>query len=254
MYYDQSEFDARFEWGTEGVRRLARSSSVVVVVDVLSFGTVVDVAVSRGAAVFPCRWRDSRAEAYAREVGAALAVGRTEVDPTHPYSLSPATMLSIPSGTRLVLPSPNGATLAALAAETGATVLAGCLRNAGAVARAARALGETVTVIAAGERWDGGEGGLRPAVEDLIGAGAVLDAWGPRAPSPESQAAIAAFRTAGENLAGLLDACSSGCELREQGFAQDVAIAAELGTSEAVPLLTGGAFVNWASDHPNNDG
>jgi 2-phosphosulfolactate phosphatase len=36
--------------------------------------------------------------------------------------------------------------------------------------------------------------------------------------------------------------CSSGRELIEQGFAEDVAIAAELDSSTAVPVLRDGAF------------
>ena len=246
MFYDQRGFDARFEWGIEGVRRLAGASDVVVVVDVLSFGTAVDVAVARGAAVFPGRWRGEAAAAYAREVGAELAVGRTEVDAAHPYSLSPATFRTIAPGARLVLPSPNGSTLAGVAAEAEATVLAGCLRNAGAVARAARALGGTVTVIAAGERWQGGEGALRPAVEDLIGAGAVLAALGPKDPSPEAVAAMAAFAAVAPDVPRYLATCSSGRELFEAGFAADVAIAAEVDASAAVPLLTAGAFADWS--------
>ena len=119
MYYAQREFGARFDWGADAVRRLVRASDVVVIVDVLSFGTSVDVAVARGATVFPYRWRDDAAVAYAREVGAELAVGRTQAESAHPYSLSPASLLAIEPGIRLVLPSPNGATLAVLAAEAG---------------------------------------------------------------------------------------------------------------------------------------
>jgi 2-phosphosulfolactate phosphatase len=246
MFYDQRDFGARFDWGPDAVRRLVRASDVVVIVDVLSFGTAVDVAVARGATVFPCRSRDDAAVAYAREVGAALAVGRSQVDPAHPYSLSPASLLAIGPGVRLVLPSPNGATLTEIAAESGAVVLAGCLRNPRAVARAARALGEAVTVVAAGERWERDRGALRPAVEDLVGAGAILAALAPSSPSPEAVAAIGAFAAVADGVPGFLRACASGRELREDGFARDVEIAAELDASDTAPLLTAGAFTGWS--------
>ena len=242
MYYDQDGFGARFEWGEEGVRRMAGRADVVVVVDVLSFGTAVDIAVERGATVFPYRWRGEAAEAYAVELGAVLAVGRSHVDADHPYSLSPQTLQRIPPGTRLVLPSPNGAALAVAAAEAGAVVLAGCLRNAAATAEAARALGERVLVIAVGERWEGGSGPPRPAVEDLIGAGAILARLPSLAPSPEARAAIAAFREAAEDMPAFLGGCVSGRELAEDGFGQDVELAALLDISDAAPTLVAGAF------------
>ncbi len=50
--YEQEGFAVRFEWGPEGARELGRSSRVVIVVDVLSFSSAVDVAVARGAGVF----------------------------------------------------------------------------------------------------------------------------------------------------------------------------------------------------------
>ena len=75
---------------------------------------------------------------------------------------------------------------------TGATpTFAGCLHNARCVAAAARACGPRVAVIACGERWPGG--GLRPSLEDQIGAGAVL-ACLDGAPSPEVRYTEDAFR------------------------------------------------------------
>src|SRR5262245_24793304 len=115
VFDDQAEFRERFEWGEAGVRRLAPGADVVVVVDVLSFTTAVDVAVGRGATVFPARWGDARTAGLAARVGAVLAGGRAAGDRVVPYSLAPTSLLAIPPGTRLVLPSLNGATLSLLA-------------------------------------------------------------------------------------------------------------------------------------------
>lgn len=242
-YYAQDGFDARFEWGIEGVRRLAPLSAVVVIVDVLRFTTAVEVAVARGAAVYPyLAQSDGSAETYARDIGARLAEWRAAKAGEHSYSLSPASLLQISPGERLVLPSPNGATLSFLAAEAAATVFAGCLRNATAVGKSTRRHDGVVTVIAAGERWGRDAGSLRPAVEDLLGAGAILTALAPSDPSPEACAAMAAFQAAQPHLRAQLLACCSGRELVEKGFAQDVNMAAEYDVSDTVPVMSDGAF------------
>lgn len=249
MFDEQAGFDARFEWGIEGIRRLGPLSDVLVIVDVLSFSTAVDIVVGRGACVLPYRWRDERAAGYARDADALLAGGKRHSTAGEPYTLSPSSLLAIPSGTRLVLPSPNGSMLSQAAAELAPVVITGCLRNARSVARAARSIGGVVTVVAAGERWDDGET-LRPAVEDLLGAGAILSALDADAPSPEALAAIAAFEAAASDLDHHLRACASGRELIERGFERDVALASELDGSTTVPLLHKHAFVDagrWPS-------
>ncbi len=48
MFFDQAEFNIRCEWGIEGVERLAPDCDVVIIVDVLSFSTSVDVATRQG--------------------------------------------------------------------------------------------------------------------------------------------------------------------------------------------------------------
>jgi 2-phosphosulfolactate phosphatase len=238
--HSQEGFDRRFEWGLAGMRQLAEVVDVVVVVDVLSFTTCVDIAVGRGSAVYPARWKDARAADLAREFDAVLAVGRGKTGPDHPYSLSPASLSAIPQGTRLVLPSPNGATICLDAALRRAFVLAGCLRNAVAVARAATARGTTVGVIAAGEQW--ADGSLRPALEDLVGAGMILDALGGHV-SPEASAAIVASRAAtNAHLRG----CASARELIDQGFSSDVELAMTPNVSEITPILRNGAFIGDA--------
>lgn len=234
---DQHGFDARFEWGQAGVRLLAPLADTVVIVDVLSFTTAVTVAVERGVSVYPYRFRDASAAEHARSLGAIMAGARAAGGP----SLSPASLGSLAAGDRLVLPSPNGATCSVMAAEAGATVIAGCLRNATAVARFVRARGGTVAIVPAGEQWP--DGALRPSFEDLIGAGAILAALaGSASLSPEARAAVAAFESARPALASLLADCASGRELIDRGFAGDVELAAAHDATGVVPILRDGAF------------
>jgi 2-phosphosulfolactate phosphatase len=232
----QHGYRMRMDWGRAGVQLLAGEVDLVIVVDVLSFSTAVSVAVERGAAVIPYRVRGDSA-AYARGIGATLAAAdRSGPGPT----LSPASLAALRQGDRLVLPSPNGASCVLLAAEGGASVVAGCLRNASAVARFATSRGGTTAVIAAGELWP--DGGLRPAVEDLIGAGAVLAGMDADTMSPEARAAAAAFRAARDDLLGALNSSASGRELVDRGFSDDVAIAARLDVTDLVPVLVDGMF------------
>jgi 2-phosphosulfolactate phosphatase len=244
--FEQSGYEARFDWGLNGLRQLAPTCDVVVIVDVLSFSTAVDIATSREGIVFPFRWRDDSAKALAKEKEAILAVGRKEISTEFPYSLSPVSLQSLPKGCRIVLPSPNGATLTVEASTLCPQVICGCLRNAQVVAEAARKLGKTIAVIAAGELWNGQGSELRPGVEDLLGAGAILDALNLPSISPEGKAAVAAFHSARKDLERTLLDCSSGRELIEAGFSGDVLLAAHLDTSNTVPALIEGAFIGVA--------
>jgi 2-phosphosulfolactate phosphatase len=235
--FDQSEYQIRFEWGERGVAELAPISDFVIIVDVLSFSTCVDVAASRGATVFPYGWKDQRAEAYAAEHEAILAGRRGQGT----YSLSPPSLAHLPEAARIVLPSPNGSTLT-VAASKHATVLAGCLRNRSAIADFINQQAGPVTVIACGERWMP-EDSLRPALEDQLGAGAILQMLD-GVKSPEAQSTEWGFAANEPTLAETLKKCSSGKELIEKGFPQDVDFAAELDASGAVPVLSDRAYVN----------
>ncbi|MBG6097747.1 2-phosphosulfolactate phosphatase [Nocardioides luteus] len=235
----QHAYRARLDWGPVGAEAIG-PADIAVVVDVLSFTTTLTVAVERGIEVFPFRWRDDRAEAYAQERDAVLAVQRQDAVPGRP-SLSPASLRDADGVGRLVLPSPNGSTISSLLAEGGATVVGASLRNRTAVARwlAPRfAAGASIAVIASGERWP--DGTLRPAVEDLWGAGAVLDALDPDDLSPEAAMARDAFRAA--DLPASLHACAGGRELTAKGYAEDVVVAAEVDSASVVPLLRGESF------------
>lgn len=236
MVFDQRGYDIRCEWGGRGVTALAPISDVVVVVDVLSFSTSVDIAVNRGAIVYPYRGKLDEADEYAASLGAKLADPRRS---DTAYSLSPESLMGVPEGTRIVLPSPNGSTLS-LAAQPG-PVLAGCLRNARATAEAASRCGPRIAVIPAGERWKD-DGSLRPSIEDWIGAGAIIESLSGSA-SPEAEIAVAAFRAVRPRLAEVVRQCISGQELVERGFERDVYLASQWNVSDRAAALVDGAYV-----------
>lgn len=252
--HTQAAYAVRFEWGPTGAA--ATAADVAVVVDVLSFTTTLTVAAERGIEVLPFRWRDERAAAYAEEQGATLAVGRFEARDAigaAQVTLSPASILAADGLERLVLPSPNGSAISFGLADSGAVVVGASLRNRQAVAAylAPRLAGRTLAVIASGERWP--DGSLRPCVEDLWGAGAVLAALvdlGIDGLSPEAQVAEAAYRSVVPDLADQLAACAGGRELADAGFATDVEVAAQLDVSRAVPLLTNGIYLPQSSPRP----
>ena len=235
---DPSNVDC--EWGRQGLDALASSCDVLIIVDVLSFSTAVEIAASRGARVLPLPWADGDLGGWSSDGETIVAGARGSGRP----SLSPASLLAIGAGTRLVLPSPNGAELSTRA--PGKPVLTGCLRNACAVASAAARLGDRIGVVPAGERWP--DGSLRPAFEDWVGAGAIL-AHLQAERSPEAEAAVDAFRGARSALAHWLRRSVSGRELVGRGFERDVALAAELDVSACVPRLSPAReYVAWRSE------
>ncbi len=227
-----------------GIARRARSGAwhdAVVIVDVLSFSTAVDIVVSRGGSVVPWKWKAASAQTFAAEHGAILAGPRSEIAQ---YSLSPSSLLTFPSGKVLVLPSPNGATLS-LSAKKKAKTYAACLRNCEAVAAALE--GKRIAVVPAGERWHGGS--LRLALEDLMGAGALI-AKLPGTKSREADLAVACYERFRGDLQRALAECGAGRELRNRGFSRDIELAGDYGCSSSVPCLIsatgkpGNQFVN----------
>ncbi len=259
--HDQSAHSVRMEWGPTGA--LAVAADVRVVVDVLSFTTTLGIAIDRGITVLPYVWKDERAREYAAARDAHLAIGRLEArglgsDRPAEISLSPAEMVTaeLRGVTRVVLPSPNGSAICFALAGTGASVVAASLRNATAVAVHLAPLlrdGASCTVVAAGERWP--DGTLRPCVEDLWGAGAVIAGLvdlGVTGLSPEACVAEQSFRAIRPDLTAELRACASGVELVAAGYADDVEVASRLDASSVVPVLVGEGFVD-AARSPGSD-
>lgn len=212
--FDQLRYQVRLEWGDDGLARLA-TSDIVVVVDVLRFSSTVTTRVAAGGAV-PL---DAAAHAVSLN-GTAISRAAAALDPAP-------------------------------------IVLLGCLRNASAVAEAIadeqrrRGARTSIALIAGGELVPADAGAAartarRFAVEDLLGAGAIVDALGVRGidhTSPEAAAAGEAFRGLRAATRHLLAASGSGQELAERGAHDEVRAAAELDASTAVPVLREGVFV-----------
>jgi 2-phosphosulfolactate phosphatase len=204
--FDQSTYQVRLDWGVDGLVRLA-PADIVIVVDVLRFSSTVVRAVERG--------EDLPLDAAAHAV------------------------------------SINGAAVAEAAARTGALVLVAGLRNASAVAAAVlaeqqrRGARTSVALIPAGELAGRGATALRFAVEDQLGAGAVVDALGARGidhTSPDAAVAAESFRALRRAATHLLTASGSGRELIARGERDDVLAAAALDAASVVPVLRDGVF------------
>lgn len=230
MIYNQNEYDIRTEWGQKGVEELSPISEVVIIIDVLSFSTCVDIVTGNQGSVFPYQWKDETAIAFAKSKNAILADYTRQH--SNLYSLSPTSLLTVKKNEKIVLPSPNGSMLSLTTGET--LTLCGCLRNAKVIAEYAMTVGKKIALIPAGEQW--ADKSLRPCFEDLMGAGAIIS-YLDGTLSPESKIALSAFNSYKENVTEGLLKCSSGKELIERGFKNDVLLAGELNSSTSVPVL-----------------
>ena len=244
----QLPYRCRLEWGRRGAQLAAERGDIVVIVDTLSFSSVIATATHYGVEVYPCINR-AEADITGKLVGAEVAVRRVDVPTGGRYSLSPLTYVNADMGARVALASPNGATCARIAKRAPA-IYAGTLLNASATA-AAIALdccAHNVTVLACGERWKSSDddGELRFAIEDYLGAGAILSLL-PGAKSPEARLCELAFTSARSDLLDLLMRSSSGTELCEAGFADDVRHAASLDKYDNAAVLREERFVGIAT-------
>lgn len=158
--------------------------------------------------------------------------------------------------------SRNGAAVAA-AASADAIVLVGGIRNAAAVARTVQTIQErrqertSVAVIAAGEVDDAGL--LRFAVEDQLGAGAIISALSARGidhTAPDAAVAAEGFHALRRAVRHMVGASGSGRELADGVTATarieaagvvptSVAEAAVLDAVDVVPVLRDGVFTRF---------
>lgn len=149
MFYHQTPYDIRLEWGEQGIDALAPISEAVIIIDILSFTTCVDICLSRNTTVYPFPWGERDARSFANSRKAILASKRKKFDTA--YSLSPSSLIKIPEHTKLVLPSPNGSTLT-LRSSQHCKTFAGCLRNAEHLSQFLNKKYQKISIIPCGER------------------------------------------------------------------------------------------------------
>lgn len=252
----QQPYEVRFDWGPEGLRSIGAGAGVIVIVDAISFTTTVEMGVELGLEVQPfegLRHEAEEADAAGRFGDARLAGRRG--DPG--ISLSPSSMTEQNAADfgarRAVVPSLNGSRLTALADGFGVPVIAATLRNRTAVAQwilhYQHALGRRamVAVVAAGETRT--DDSVRFAVEDLLTAGAVIDALGKvgvDACSPEAAAACAAYTGLARGIRHMFTASVSGGELLKDDQGADIQVAYQTDVSTTVPVLVDGVYTDAA--------
>lgn len=236
----QGKFEIRLEWGLSAVENLGSEVDCAIIVDVMSFSTCVSLAIDKGASIYPYPWKDASAIEYGKALGASTA----NIDRRFSgegYSLSPTSIKNISKGVKLVLPSPNGSAVSFKASDAGITVFSGCFRNMTATADACRAF-KRILLIPCGERW--ADGSLRPSIEDYVAAGGIIAALSRESCSPEAQAAVAVWRHYHAHNLLLLRDCSSGVELIQRGFDEDVELCLEIDRSTQACCLRNNAYVS----------
>jgi 2-phosphosulfolactate phosphatase len=107
----------------------------------------------------------------------------------------------------------------------------------------------SVTIIACGEQWlmASQEGQLRVAIEDYLGAGAILS-YLEHEKSPEARVCQGSFQSVQNDLEEIIWDCGSGRELREAGFEADVRYALQLNLLDSVPVMRGECFERFSGE------
>lgn len=247
--FTQDDFPVRLLWGPNGARAAAERRDVLVIVDVLRFSSAVAFAVESRVDLYPAG--PGEENELAGRYDAAIAKHSMDADAVGGFSLSPSSFDHAESGHRVVISPVNGAACARLASRVPQLLAAG-LVNAAAVGRVVNEFvaRSSVTILACGERWNdhGEDGDLRFALEDYLGAGAVLSRIEARM-SPEAEVCRAAFEASRNNIRGLLWECASGRELREKGLSEDVDRCSALDVLGVAPVLREGCFREyWGLD------
>jgi 2-phosphosulfolactate phosphatase len=210
---------------------------VVVIVDVLRMTTTASVLFERGLEHLTVVASGDRARECAVRSGALLVGERQGVKlPGFDGGNSPLEYLDLNlEGRAAVICTSNGSK-AVEACAGAASILLGCIRNAGAVARAALALSDTrVQIVCAGTNG-------AVSMDDVTAGGAIVGELMRLCPHAmlDDGARMALLVVGGEmDLSSLLRASAHGQVLSRLDFDADIDFAAKLNVSNVVPTLSG---------------
>jgi 2-phosphosulfolactate phosphatase len=206
----------------------------VAVFDVLRATTSIAAALAVGVAeirIFPDT--DSAARAAAAYGQNRILCGEVNclAPPGFDLGNSPrAFTRSLHAGATAFLSTTNG-TRAIIAARRAPTILTGAIVNATAVARALARFARPITLVCAGTAG-------QPALEDLIGAGAVLNALlnlSAAVPSTDdARIALRQFQLAGDNLRQAIAESTGARNLIAVGLDDDIDFCARL---DSIPVV-----------------
>jgi 2-phosphosulfolactate phosphatase len=236
-------------WPADAVR-----GAHVAVVDVLRATTTIATALAHGAAgVIPVA-EPEEAVALASRLGRerVLLCGERHSVRIGGFDLdnSPASFArELVAGKTLIITTTNG-TRALRAVASAASVRTAALVNRAAAAETLAGDDGDVVIVCAGEH-----NGF--ALEDAIGAGALVDALLQRAGLGDgielrdgARAAALLYRGVGARLADAIASADHAQVLAEKGFAADVARSAELDVLDVVPTLRDGILVATPATAP----
>jgi 2-phosphosulfolactate phosphatase len=219
-------------------------AGIVVVIDVLRATSSIVTALDAGAAgIVPVRETDE-AIAVMHRLGRerSLLCGERDSQLIAGFDLDNSPASYTPervAGKTLVFTTTNGTRALVEAARGNATVYCAALLNRSAIAERLSAASGSARLLCAGSRGE-------PSFEDLLGAGAIVDALVARNKSLAiSDAARAAATLYAANAKKLTSAIARGTHaqaLVAAGFAADVAACTKLDASDCVPLYADGVI------------
>jgi 2-phosphosulfolactate phosphatase len=209
---------------------------VVVVLDVLRATTTMIAALAHGVReirVFPDT--QSARQAAKAQAGAVLCGEEQCLKPSGFDLGNRPGEFNVEHAGRTVFMSTTNGTRAIIAARGAAKVLVGGLVNASAVAKQIRRLGRDVILLCAGTNG-------QVAMEDVIGAGAILEALGSeiQLETDAARLALRVFRSARENLRDALRESAGGVNVIRAGLDGDIDYAARIDSHQVVGMVLEG--------------